>query len=391
MHHPKSRPIGGLLRAANRAPADLLAGAVAEGLSEFGVLDATLYVIDYDGRCLHPAPGRAPVRLPQIDLASDSEAGRAFTTGEPVQERIDACRHLWIAVRERTDTLGVLELVVDSLDEPLLELARDAGDLVGHLLVSAGHHTDAFELLRRKREMSLAAEMHWDMLPARTYSHPRAAVTADIEPAYEVGGDAYDYSLTSGFLEAGVLDAMGHGLKAALLSTQALCAYRYARRRGMSLIDVVSTIDDTMERQFDGASFVTGVFIHLDLQTRALSWASAGHLPPLLVRADNTIKTLEGEPSTPMGIGLLIPVPAHRATLEEGDRVILYSDGILEARSPQGEEMQLSGFVRQLGSLLESNGSRMELSRGVLDAVMTHVDAPLRDDATILIAQLGGV
>jgi serine phosphatase RsbU (regulator of sigma subunit) len=97
-------------------------------------------------------------------------------------------------------------------------------------------------LLRRRRPMNLAAEMHWDILPATCYTGPTVAIGGALEPAYEIGGDAFDYSVNGRLLDFTILDAMGHGLQAALLSTQAVGAYRYARRRHESLVETSMTI-----------------------------------------------------------------------------------------------------------------------------------------------------
>ena len=377
------RALGRLLEAADSAAADQLPRAIQEGLSDAGVRAVVLYLSDYDGTELRPVPGSTGPqgRAAMQDLHSTprgrSMRERRLTEGGPEG------RCVWTPVTERAEPIGVLELEFEALDDERRRLALDAGVLVGYLLVTARRYTDFYELLRRRRPMNLAAEMHWDVLPALSYIGPSIALAGALEPAYEVGGDAFDYSVNDRILDFTILDAMGHGLEAALLSTQAVAAYRYARRRHESLSETVLTIERVLLRQFDGNKFVTGLMGLLDLSSGHLRWIAAGHVAPLLLR-DGRVRELANAPlSCPMGLELIDAVREAEIQLEEGDRVLLYSDGVIEARAPNGEYLQLETLVELIQSSDHGQGID-DLVHALIEEVKKHSAGPLRDDATLL-------
>jgi serine phosphatase RsbU (regulator of sigma subunit) len=231
--------------------------------------------------------------------------------------------------------------------------------------------------------MNLAAEMHWDILPATCYRGPSVAVCGDLEPAYEVGGDAFDYCINDRTMHVAIIDAMGHGLEAALLSTQAVAAYRFARRRQANLAEVVATIEDALRRQFGGDKFVTGLLVQFDLQDATMKWVTSGHVVPLLVRGGRVTQLSEAPVLCPMGLNLLGEVDGAELTLRQDDRILLYSDGVIEARAPNGEYMELDRLIELVEAADHDEGIDV-LVRGLIDEVVDYSKAPLRDDATIV-------
>ena len=323
--------LGELLRVADSAPADKLTDVLQEMLAD-SVQGVVLYLSDYEATTLHPAPGWQSLKGGHHRLTvAGSQAGSCLEERRLVEDTEG--RRLWAPVLERADPIGVLELDVDEVTDEVRRLAVDAGIMIGHLLVTARKYTDVYELLRRNRKMNLAAEMHWDILPATRYVGPSVAVCGHLEPAYEVGGDAFDYCINDRTLYVTIIDAMGHGLEAALLSTQAVAAYRYARRRQLSLADTAVTIEEALLRQFGGDKFVTGLFVQLDLEDGKLSWLTSGHVVPLLVRKGRVQQLSDAPVLCPMGLDLLEEVGGAEITLKQGDRVVLYSDGVIEAHA----------------------------------------------------------
>jgi serine phosphatase RsbU (regulator of sigma subunit) len=376
------RSLGQLLQAANSAAADQLPSAIQEGLAGAGVRNVVLYLSDYDRTILRPFPVSASAQKesPPQDVQSNS-ATRSWQEQRLV-EGGPGGRCLWVPVSERADQIGVLELEFEHLDDESRRLAVDAGVLVGYLLVTARRYTDEYELMRRRRSMNLAAEMHWDILPATSYIGPGLEIGGALEPAYEIGGDAFDYSVNGRMLDFTILDAMGHGLEAALLSAQAVSAYRYARRRREPLADTVLTLESVLLRQFGGNKFVTGLLGRLDLVTGLLSWIAAGHVAPLLLRNGRVRELSEAPLACPMGIEVIEDVREASVQLEKGDRVLLYSDGVIEARAPNGEYLQLDTLKDLIEGWDHSTGIS-ELVQGLIQEVVEHSAGPLRDDATI--------
>lgn len=374
--------LGELLRVADSSAADKLTDALQETFCRSGVRSVVLYLSDYDGAILRPTPGSQGSKGPATVLRVDGgSAGTCLKESRLVQED-NGTPCFWVPVIERADVIGVLQLEVDDLTEEAGQIALDAGIMVGHLLVTARKYTDVYELLRRKRDMNLAAEMHWDILPATCYVGPSVAVCGDLEPAYEVGGDAFDYCINDQTLYVAILDAMGHGLEAALLSTQAIAAYRYARRRQETLARTASTIEDALLRQFGGDKFVTGLLVQLDLNNGSLTWITSGHVVPLLVRNGKVQQLSDAPVLCPMGLDLLGTVEGSQTSLALGDRLLLYSDGVIEARAPNGEYLELENLINMIEEA--DRDDRIDsLVHGLIQQVIAHSAGPLRDDATI--------
>ncbi|MDH3299959.1 MAG: serine/threonine-protein phosphatase [Acidimicrobiia bacterium] len=104
--------------------------------------------------------------------------------------------------------------------------------------------------------------------------------SAAVEPAYETGGDIFEYSFDHDRLFLAVLDAMAHGLAASLLAPLATAALRRARREGKTLTDMLGHVAAAVRAQYAGSAYVSAVVVDIDLSTGRSEWFSAGHLPP---------------------------------------------------------------------------------------------------------------
>jgi hypothetical protein len=143
-----------------------------------------------------------------------------------------------VPISVRAERLGVLDVTLtEAPDAKLLETLGQLVIVLGNLLPAAHNYTHIVERARRERPMELPAEMQWSMLPVRAYSCGPFSLAGQLVPAYEVGGDLFDYAVQTDGLFVTVIDAMGHGLRASLLGTLAVTALRNARRTGLALAD----------------------------------------------------------------------------------------------------------------------------------------------------------
>ena len=378
--------ISDLLRRASITAPDLLAGDVAAALREAGAVRLALYVVDYEQETLHHVALGTDLlaEAPKGVRVEGTMAGRAFQVQQVLRAEVEGGWRVWVPVRERAERLGVLEVDFGELDDELLRLADDLGLLVGHLVRTAGRYTDEVELRRRRRPMNLAAEMQWDMLlPPLSFSSPELAIAGLLEPAYLVAGDAFDYSLNGDVLDFAILDAMGHGVNSTMASTLALGAFRFGRRRQLSLTVVAELIDDALIERFDGEEFVTGHVGQLDIATGLFRWVNAGHPVPLLVRGSRVVAELACEPSFPLGLGLQIE-EVGEWQLRPGDKLLFYSDGAVEARPEGGEQF---GLDRLRDSIEQFSGAGLvasEVLRRVARELRRHRGSELQDDATLV-------
>lgn len=379
---------GELVRATRRtAPGDL-ALLVARSAAAAGLADAVIYLSDYGQTRLLPLPyAGVPPRVP---LGIEGTlAGRAYRTGElQTADGPPGTHRLWLPLSEGSERIGVLEAVVAPPAPPLRSLEHFA-DVVAALLVTRWAYGDVFELVRRVQPMRLPAEIQWRLLPPTAVCTDRVSLSGQLEPWYEVGGDAFDYAVNDGRLHVALFDAMGHGLGAALLATLAVGAYRNSRRSRLDLAATYRAIDKAVAEQFRGEQFLTGLLLDLDIGTGSLRWVAAGHLPPLLVRHERQVRLPEVRPATPFGLGFTPgPPPVHTLRLEPGDRLVLYTDGVVEARR-MGQffsDERLAEFVVRASA---SGHAGPEVLRRLIKAVLEHQDGVLQDDATVLLLEWG--
>jgi serine phosphatase RsbU (regulator of sigma subunit) len=237
--------------------------------------------------------------------------------------------------------------------------------------------------------MSLAAEIAWNLMPPLTFGTGRVVISCVLAPAYDVGGDSFDYAVSDSTAHLAVFDAMGHGLTAGLVATVAVAAYRRARRTGLGLAETAHAIDAAVAETFPGEQYATGLLAELILASGELTWHAAGHPPPLVLRGGKVVKTLEGEPGLPFGIAAeLGGAPSMQTeSLEPGDRVLMYSDGVVEARAADGEFFG-TGRLGDLASRQAAAGQLApETMRGLMHAVLDHQAGALQDDATMVLLE----
>jgi serine phosphatase RsbU (regulator of sigma subunit) len=128
------------------------------------------------------------------------------------------------------------------------------------------------------------------------------------------------------------------------------------------------------------------VIAQLDTVTGAFSWLCAGHHPPLLVRAGKVVKELDQAPTLPLGLGDPNPQIATES-LEPGDRVMIVTDGVLEARSPDGDFFGMDRLVDFLQREEAGQWPVPETLRRLSHAILAHQDDRLDDDATVVMLE----
>ena len=208
----------------------------------------------------------------------------------------------WIPLVDGTERLGVLELTVTDMSDVMLARYETLASLAALMIVSKSHYSDTYAQTRRSQPMAVQAEMVWAFLAPRTFATDGVTVAAALEPAYEVGGDAYDYSIIGNRLHVSVFDAVGHDLAAGLLASVAMASCRSARRSGGTLQDIITRADHAVARQFGDSRYVTALLCDLDVPTGVFTWIPCGHPPPLLIRGDKMIKELARRPQPPLGL-----------------------------------------------------------------------------------------
>ena len=379
------RLLAALLDRAPQTPPQRIAPLVAEQAGKLGGRDVCILLQDYGQRMLRALPGIGLVRA-QPERLGDSPASRAFLRMTVVEERQTDGVRMYLPLLSGSDEVGVFALTLDTVDDDDRRLLRRLARLVADILVTKSGYTDELCQARRSAAMSLSAEIQWALLPPMTMITPQVALAGILEPAYDVAGDSFDYAINDNIVHLAVIDAMGHGLNAAMLATLAIGSYRHARRANVGLADLYGLMDTAIDTQFGPDQFVTAQMMRLDLATGELQWVNAGHPAPLLIRDGRVIQALEGPGTLPVGFGGATPVISEQE-LRPGDRVLFFTDGAVEEHKPGGEQFgveRLTEFVERAA----------HVSDGVQDMVRTlsHTLVHARggvttDDTTLLLVE----
>lgn len=243
-----------------------------------------------------------------------------------------------------------------------------------------------------QRERSAAAALQQSVLPEQLPTLPGIELAAGYRPATEgmnVGGDWYDaFRLPDGRVGLVVGDTAGHGIEAATVMGELRNGLRAYAAAGHSAGGTLARLD-TMLAAFHPEVIATAVFALVDPDRRRVQIGSAGHPPPVLIRGRST-RLLRRSTGAPLGTGPLAgtrrPAPVESTvTLSPGDRLVLYSDGLVERRG-----VDLDAGFAALRTVLERSAGRdaQELCGDVLSGMLTNTHD---DDVCVLAAVFSAV
>ena len=391
----------GLLDGSHLAPPDELPALASAAYRSLGV-DVTIYLVDHDQRLLVPLLARETAGdVPTGPLGVDATlAGRAFRQAQTTTSDQPGQRRLWLPLRDGAERLGVLDVRVPGpadLDDAVLRAqCEHLAGLLGHLVTSLGGRGDALDSLRHTRPRAPSDELLRQLLPPASATTDSFALSGWLEPADVVGGDTFDYALSPDRASLAVFDAVGHGLPAGLTAAAAVSAYRAARRDGHPLLAQARVVDACIAALSREGSSVTGFLGELDLATGRLTYLSAGHPQPLLLRRGRLVRTLGGGRRVPFGQDPVDPpdgpdrLGGHdgllgQEDLEPGDWVVVHTDGVTEARDATGEPFGDARLADALQDAAAAGRPPPETARRLARAVLAHQDGRLQDDATVLL------
>lgn len=376
-----------LLHLTQQAQDDEVAECVSAALRPLG-LETTCYLVDEEQRHLRPLPERGR-ELPDPLGVEGTIAGRAFTSVHTQRVGDGQGGRLWVPLVDGTERLGVVDVMLrrDDCDiEALQDWCESYVGLVGHLVAVKMPYGDSLQQVRRTRPMTVAGELLLSTLPPMTFTSDRLVISAVLEPHYDIGGDAFDYALDGEMAWFCVLDGMGRGLHAAVMTVTALAAIRAARRDNRGLYAIAQATEDALRDQFADTAYVTGVLCELHTGTGRLRYISAGHPAPLLLRGGRAIGELTGGHRLPLGLDDGT-IEVAEEMLEPGDRLLLYTDGIVEASDRRGEMFGVERLADLTERAAQAKLPAPETLRGLAHRVAEFRDGPPRDDATLMLVE----
>src|SRR5215208_2894192 len=372
-------------RAEAAAPVGVVDAMAAALLEMLDAREVSFLIADFSGRSLNRLGHTAASEEP--GSRSQETAGRVTLEGTPYGAALAGQRSVLLRegddtrvlapVTSRGEAVGVLELVLPF--EPARITVEDvelAAHQLAYMVIANRRYTDLFEWGQRTVPMSLAAEIQRRLLPASfTCEADQFTLAGWLEPAGQVGGDTFDFSLDRHTLHISMTDAMGHSVRSALLATLVVGALRNQRRAGGSLTDQAQSAHEALIEYAQDGGFVTGQIVRVDLVEQTALVINAGHPPPFRLR-DGRAEEIVLAAQQPLGAATGATWTTEALSLEAGDRVLFLTDGMLE-RNAQG--LDIPALM-----LASAHMHPREAIQHLTHAVLNAVGGELRDDATSL-------
>jgi serine phosphatase RsbU (regulator of sigma subunit)/CHASE3 domain sensor protein len=253
------------------------------------------------------------------------------------------------------------------------------------------------QLALQDRELEIAGAIQRNLQQRTMPSTATVKLVPIQRQANLVGGDWYDVDVDHSTMTVAVGDASGKGIAAALMATVALSVLRAERGQGASARRIIERANEALKEATEPESFTTLIYATIDLATGQAGWLNMGHPSPFMLTSDEREERPDGRPQ-----GYFLEGPRNRALgwfddpgmaettiqLGPGDRLILYTDGFLEAKSPDGVifgENRLAEALIRLAPL-DSNELGEELVRDVEHFAAGKLD----DDLTMLVIEFQG-
>jgi serine phosphatase RsbU (regulator of sigma subunit) len=378
--------LNSLLAAVEAAPpvaaVDVLAAALAEAI---GAREVSFLIADFSGRSLIRLGHSAGTR--EMRLQGKETAERVPLVGTPHGQALaaqaveviveDGGARLFAPVTSRGEAIGVLELGLEDFpgEQTVADVAL-AAHFLAYVVIATRRYTDLFEWGQRSVPLSLAAEIQHRLLPGSfTCEAGQFTLAAWLQPAGEIGGDTFDFSLERDTLHVSLTDAMGHTMDAALLATVLVGGLRNARRRGVELAEQARLANDALAEQAGEGQFVTGLLVRIDLTSAAARIVNAGHPPPLRLRAGQ-VEHVPLKADRPFGLQPRRDYRVQALQLEVGDRLMFVTDGMLERDAAR---MNIAAILTA-----SMNMHAREAVQHLTQAVLQASGGQLGDDATAL-------
>lgn len=235
----------------------------------------------------------------------------------------------------------------------------------------------------QQREEEEARLIQRGLLPAKLPDVPGYGLAGGWQPASGVGGDCYDVLAFQGHqVGISIADVCGKGLPAALLMSNLQAAVRAFAQDTARPHSVCASVNRLLCRNMISGRFVTFCYVRLDGPNRTLSYSIAGHNPPILVRGDGEVTRLSTG-GTVLGVFPETAFEEQTLTLGEGDRLVLFTDGVTEARNAEGEEFGDEGLIDAI--CRHRTLPAAALQQKLFDEALGFAEGRFQDDATLIV------
>jgi sigma-B regulation protein RsbU (phosphoserine phosphatase) len=321
-------------------------------------------------------------------LTSDAQADPRFMGGTVVLQGVRSVLAVPLGVGE--NVFGIIyadsPIAEGRFTEDHLKVLTTLASVAAIRVENARLTEEQFERERLERELQVASEIQQRFQPASAPQVPGYELQGISFPCYEIGGDYYDFiHKANGNLVVALGDVSGKGTAAALLMSSLHAAVHAQFDTHSSLAATISSINRYLVESIPANRFVTLFYADLNPKTGELAFLNAGHNPPLIVHASGTMEQLAAG-GLPLGIMADADFREGRTTLNAGDVLVIYSDGVSEAVSPTGEEFGPTRLYEAVARNLDASAAGI---RDRIESALTKFaqGTPAADDITLVIVK----
>lgn len=321
-------------------------------------------------------------------LTSDAQSDPRFMGGTVVLQGVRSVLAVPLGVGE--NVFGIIyadsPIAEGRFTEDHLKVLTTLASVAAIRVENARLTEEQFERERLERELQVASEIQQRFQPASAPQVPGYELQGISFPCYEIGGDYYDFiHKRNGNLVVALGDVSGKGTAAALLMSSLHAAVHAQFDTHGSLAETISSINRYLVESIPANRFVTLFYADLNPKTGELAFLNAGHNPPLIVHASGTMEQLAAG-GLPLGIMADADFREGRTTLNPGDVLVIYSDGVSEAVSPTGEEFGPTRLYEAVARNLDASAAGI---RDRIESALTKFaqGTPANDDITMVIVK----
>ncbi len=327
--------------------------------------------------------------------------GTVAQTGKPILSHDVSKDSRYFPAREQTRSemiapiisnehvIGVFDLESDSLDaysDDDLAVLQLLTSQVAIIIEKVRLHDQVVEKKRLQAQLEIARQVQLELLPASDPQIENFDVSAYIFPAEEVSGDYYDWvKVFDDQIGIVVADAVGKGIPAALLMSFLRACLRSCVQIGYAPHIAFSKVSRLLRDSIEDNKFITAIYGILDYTNKTFVFSNAGHNPPLLIKPDGEYRFVEyGD--VPLGMFDDTHFHQHFIRFEEGQVLVIYTDGITEAANPTGEEYGQERLAKRVLDGLQSGLPAKRLIDHIRKGVADFTERKfLDDDGTLFI------
>ncbi len=305
------------------------------------------------------------------DNVSDDSRFKSSTALSKMQIRSMMCVPM---LSQDGEGLGVIQIVTrdekNAFTEEDLDLLNSLASQASMAIENARMHEEDVRRHELERDLDFATQVQLGFLPKSRPEIPGYSFADYYEAAQSVGGDYFDYVvLPNGRVAMAIGDVAGKGMPAALLMARLYSSTRYQLLTNSNIEGAVNGLNEEISSSGLGHRFITFLIMIIDPETHHVELVNAGHLPPLLKDAKGNISAIgKAKSSLPLGIILDNKYEKYEFTLQPGDSIIAYTDGITEEMNPKrdiyGQERVEALFAKISGSIED-----------VIDEIVADVEA----------------